>query len=380
MFPSPSSEPGRPAVTVLLPVYNGGRHLRPAIDSILAQSFTDFELLVVDDGSTDTSVSIASSTRDGRVRVVELGRNQGLSTAINRGLGEARGELVARQDADDLSCPTRLEQQVAFLEAHPRVALLGTLGRVIDEAGEFVGVVDRCLSDASIRWYHGWDNPFIHTSVMFRRRVLLDSGGQFDPDFDPFSQDYAMWSRIIRRHEVANLPARLVHYRLSPDSITGAMNVPETAAADNRRPAFVPILRRIVGDNLRAMFGAEAISDRDVITGSGFVLGLDSHQVSAFLAMFFRLLERYREQYPAQTDTAEFRRMIARQLDTVAYRVLQPSRLAAWRIYAAGIRRQPVLALHLPWPRAVALAIFGAKARGAVKRLGVFRRVFAPHL
>jgi len=115
-----------PAVTVLMGVYNGELFVRDAIDSILAQSYRDFELLVVDDGSTDTTPAILASYDDSRLRVLRNEENIGLTRSLNRGLRAARGGLIARQDADDLSLPNRLARQVTFLESHPDVVLLGT--------------------------------------------------------------------------------------------------------------------------------------------------------------------------------------------------------------------------------------------------------------
>ena len=360
-----------------MPVYNAARHLRTAIDSVLAQTFTDFELLIVDDGSTDDSRAIVASYADPRIRVIEHESNLGLSAALNRGIDEARGALVARQDADDASVPERLERQAAFMRDHPAVAIVGSLGRVIDEDGAFIGVVDRPLDTASIRWYDVWDNPFIHTAVMFRRDVVAGAG-RFEPEFDPFSQDYALWSRVLPTHAGANLAERLIHYRISDTSITGAMNLPDQAATDRRRAAFAPILRRIVARNLRATFGDSAATDENVWLASGFVLGVPSDRVPAFLRLFFSLLARYQQPLDRETRRA-MRPTIARQIDSFAYRVSATSRRTAVRIYATAVRRDPALAAALPWGRALALMIAGASGRGAVKRSAVFRR-HAPHL
>jgi glycosyltransferase involved in cell wall biosynthesis len=367
-----------PLVTVLMPVFNGARHLRSAIDSILAQTFTDFEFLIVNDGSLDESRAIAASYPDSRIRIIDHERNLGLSTALNRGLDDARGRLIARQDADDVSMPERLARQVEFLREHGAIALVGTQGRVIDEAGEFVGVVDRPLDEASIRWYGLWDNPFIHTSVMFRPEAVMKAGG-FEAEFDPFSQDYALWSRVLMANRVANLAARLIHYRISSSSITGDMNLPEFAAADRRRSEFVPILRRIIDRNLRGMFGASAIADDDVVLAAGFVTGLPPNRVPAFLRLFFSLLNRYQETLDHATRGA-MRRTVARQIDTLAYRVTGADRRTALAVYASAARHDPKLLRELPWPRVLALAACGASGRGAVKRFSLFRRFVARYL
>src|SRR5437870_2690752 len=115
-----------PAVTVLMPVYNGARFLAGAMESVLGQTFGDFELLAINDGSSDQTAEILASSRDPRVRIVENGRNLDLIASLNKGLDLARGDYVARMDQDDLALPKRLEKQVHFLSASPRTGLCGT--------------------------------------------------------------------------------------------------------------------------------------------------------------------------------------------------------------------------------------------------------------
>jgi len=361
-----------------MPVFNGARYLRLAIDSILAQTFTDFEFLIVNDGSLDESRSIAASYPDPRIRIIDHERNLGLSAALNRGLEEARGQLVARQDADDVSMPERVARQVEYLRQHDAIAIVGTQGRVMDEAGEFIGVVDRPLDEVGIRWYDLWDNPFIHTSVMVRREAVMKAGG-FEAEFDPFAQDYALWSRVLTANGAANLAARLIHYRVSSSSITGDMSLPELAGTDRRRGEFVPILRTIVARNLRGMFGASAIADHDVALAAGFVTGLPPDQVPEFLRLFFSLLDRYQATLDPAARGA-IRRTVARQIDTLAYRVAGADRRTAIAVYASAARYDPRLLRELPWPRVLALAVGGASGRGAVKRFSLFRRFVARHV
>jgi hypothetical protein len=207
-----------PSVSVLLPVYNGAAFLRGAIDSVLAQSFRDFELLVIDDGSSDGSADIALSAGDPRVRVLRNERNLGLAGTLNVGLEAARAPLVARQDADDISLPERLARQTAFADAHPEIALVGTQGWAIDAAGRKCGDLDKPREAAGIAWLMMFDNAFLHTSVLFRRDVVQALGG-YDPTF-VYCQDYELWSRLLMSHPAANLPERLVLSRLHGGSMT----------------------------------------------------------------------------------------------------------------------------------------------------------------
>jgi glycosyltransferase involved in cell wall biosynthesis len=225
----------KPRVTVVMAVYNGERYLDEALRSLFAQTFDDYELLVVDDASADLTPKILAGYEDRRLRVLRNERNLGLTASLNRALREARGMYVARQDVDDLSDGTRLERQVAFLDEHKTVVLLGTAYRRIDEDGRATG--DRPVpQDAnSIRWRLLFMNVFSHSTVMFRRSVLSEVG-LYDESFR-YAQDYELWSRIARRHPVAALPDVLVSYRETSSSMTatypGAGEEIERVAKDN---------------------------------------------------------------------------------------------------------------------------------------------------
>ena len=219
-----------PRVTVLMPVYNAGHYLREAVESILAQTFGDFEFLIINDGSTDGSRKIVTSYTDPRIRLVDNERNLGLTPTLNRGLFLAHGDLIARQDPDDMSHPRRLEQQVRFLQDHPEVALLGTQGRVIDQEGNYLGPLDRSQEHISIQWFHLFDNSFIHTAVMFRKRVIWGELGGYDEAFSS-SQDYDLFSKVLLSYCVSNLADRLVDYRVHSLSVTATMQTTGNAKA-----------------------------------------------------------------------------------------------------------------------------------------------------
>jgi hypothetical protein len=211
-----------PRVTVLLAVHNGARFVGDAVESILAQTFTDFELLVVDDASTDASGAIVASFDDPRIRIVRNDINLGLTRSLNRGLAYARGALIARQDADDLSEPERLAKQVAYLNAEGDVALVGTWYRKIDEAGKSLGNRQLPTGDARIAWALLFYCPFVHSSVTFRRPIVLDEQHGYDERF-AYAQDYELWSRLARCHRVANVPEYLVSYRVTTTSMTATI-------------------------------------------------------------------------------------------------------------------------------------------------------------
>jgi hypothetical protein len=352
-------------VSVLMPVLNGGAFLRPAIDSVLAQRGPTFELLIVDDGSTDGSLELAEGIPDARVQVIRNARRAGLAAALNVGLARARGELIARLDADDVAHPARLERQVDFLRSHPRIALVGSRARLIDESGATIGMVERCREEVSVRWYCLFDNPFIHSSVMFRRAEVFGALGGYDESLR-LCEDWALWARVLERHGACNLDEPLVDYRFSAASITGAI---ESSPSHPRRPLLEEITMRLIARHTAQALGADAVSPDEVRLMAGFLLGVDGAALGAFLRLFARLLDAFLARHPEARHSADFHRTVARQYDAVAYRVTPPRRRSALTVYAAAARRGPAVARFLPWPRALTLAILGRSGRDRLRRV-----------
>lgn len=199
-------------------VYNGGRLLDKAIASIVGQTYSSWELVVVDDGSTDSSLEVARSwaRRDPRVRVVEHHVNRGHAVALNHAFTVARGELLARMDADDVSLPRRLERQVVLLDTRPDVAVVGTGATFIDaEANELgTGHLFEEHEDIAANIYR--TTPLIHPSVMMRR-TFLESLGGYDVRLRR-AEDSDLWLRGYRRFRYHNLPEALLQYRIGDNS------------------------------------------------------------------------------------------------------------------------------------------------------------------
>jgi glycosyltransferase involved in cell wall biosynthesis len=208
---------GAPAVSVLMSVRDGAPWVRPAVLSVLAQTASDLELIVIDDGSTDATADLLAALHEPRLRV-ERQEPAGLTRSLNRALALARAPLLARLDADDLAAPDRLERQRAFLDAHPDVGLLGTGAREVDASGHEVGVVSPPAEDAQIRRALIRANPFVHSSVMMRRSVL-DRVGGYDEAL-PVAQDYDLWMRMSRITRLGNLPEPLVVRHLLPGRVS----------------------------------------------------------------------------------------------------------------------------------------------------------------
>jgi len=197
-----------PRVSVVMPVRNGERFLREALDSTLGQTLAELELIVVDDGSTDATPEILAEAADSDPRVrVQRQQAGGLTVAINAGCALARAALIARMDADDVMLPDRLERQVAYLEAHQDVALLGGGIVLVDEAGnEIDREPGRRQLDFLVR------NDLTHATVMMRADAFRSLGGyRLDQ-----SEDYDLWLRFDEQHGVAALTEHVIRYRLHP--------------------------------------------------------------------------------------------------------------------------------------------------------------------
>ena len=209
-----------PNVSVVMSVFNGERFVRQAVDSILAQTLTSFEFVVVDDGSTDTTAEILESYSDPRLRLITQERT-GLIASLNRAIDGASGEYIARMDADDISLPQRLELQLERLEGNPGVALLGTQVEEIDEAGDTIRRHHYPTDSAAVaKALLRGATAICHGAVIFRRACFERVGGYRQP-FE-HAEDYDLWLRMTESYDVENLPQVLYRKRLSLSSVSFA--------------------------------------------------------------------------------------------------------------------------------------------------------------
>ncbi len=208
-----------PAVSVLMSVYNGAPWVREGVESVLTQTAPDLELIVIDDGSTDATPELLGAIRDARLRVERQAR-AGLTRSLNHALRLSTAPLVARMDADDVALPERFARQLAFLERHPDVGLLGTGCHEISSSGEVLRTIVPPTDNPAIRRALIRRNPFVHSSVMMRREALEAAGG-YDEGL-PVAQDYDLWVRMSRVTRLANLPEPLVLRRLTPGRVSSA--------------------------------------------------------------------------------------------------------------------------------------------------------------
>ena len=211
-------QPSDPKITVLMPAYNAGKYIYAAICSVLNQDNTDFELLVINDGSTDDTEKIIRSFADNRIRLINQS-NQGIAAALNMGLLNANAGLIARFDADDICMPHRLSAQYDFLVKHPEYIIVGSCADYIDMNGDFIFTSRLAAhSNEEIQELEVNRCPFIHSSVMFRKQPIIQAGG-YNTNAYAF-EDHLLWSKVIGQGKAHNLPQALLKVRLNPGSIS----------------------------------------------------------------------------------------------------------------------------------------------------------------
>jgi len=221
-----------PKVSVAIPVYNREKYIAQAIDSILAQTFTDFELLLIDDGSADSSVAIIRSYSDPRIRLVCHATNSGVAAARNSAITHARGEYLAFLDSDDWAYPRRLAEQVAFLDRHPDYAAVGTWIEWMDTEGRPFGRTKRKpTSPEDIAALRLFQSGIENSASMARTRILREYG--YQEDYDP-SEDFDLWARVAAKYKLGTLSTVLVRRRQHPQQLTRE----KAGSAQERRAAI----------------------------------------------------------------------------------------------------------------------------------------------
>jgi glycosyltransferase involved in cell wall biosynthesis len=208
-----------PKVSVILPTYNAAMHLGKAIDSILEQTFKDFELIIINDGSSDDTMGVLAKYTDPRIVVITQ-ENLGLPKALNKGISAAKGIYLARQDADDISHPQRLQLQVHFLDQYPSYGLVGSWTQIVTPAGATSRQHTHPEKNGQLQIQLLFNNQFVHSSVMLRACCLKVAGNYSEnPEHFP-PEDYDLWLRIARHFQVANIPEILLEYLELPTSIS----------------------------------------------------------------------------------------------------------------------------------------------------------------
>ncbi len=329
-----------PLVSVVMSVYNGEAYVREALASLLAQTFTDFEVVCIDDGSADGTAAILAeiAAGDGRVRVLTQ-ENQGLIASLNRGCREARGRLIGRMDDDDVCHPERLERQVAFLDVHPEVGILGTVTAYIDADGEPTGGRwPRWAPPGVNGWHLLFKTVLCHPTVLMRREVLA----QLDTGDGPYlggalhAEDYELWTRALFTTRVANLPEALLTRRKWEGAI-GAQHAArqEQTVIEAMQAAHARLLGRTVPSDTVAL-----VRDRTV---AGLETPADTPEaLEAAARHVLELYDAYTDRFPLDATAAEaVRRDAADRMVALAKRARPQSAAAYLSIMNLLLRVEP---------------------------------------
>lgn len=241
-----------PKISVIMPVYNGIPFLSEAIESILKQTYKDFELIIIDDHSVDDSVRIIQNYAklDTRIHLIKNDQNIGVTRSLNKAIRMAQGEFIARMDADDVSLPERFIKQVEFLETHAHIGIVGANCQLINEVGKTDIIFNYPNTDLEIHWRLLLNNAFCHPCVMFRSSILQN--GAYKEEIK-YSQDYELWSRLLQNTQGANLNSILLLYRRMDKNIS--------TIHYQEQQKFANFISRT---NINNYFGGELFSDDEV--------------------------------------------------------------------------------------------------------------------
>jgi len=199
-------------VSVVMSVYNCANYLVEAIESILAQDYDNFEFIIVDDGSTDGSKNILSNYSNNSRILLKHQENKGLTPSLNLAIAEARGEYIARMDADDVSLPQRLGKEVRFLDLHREISLVSCWAKVINEKGSEIGAHHPATTHEAIKKKSFFSGQLCHPAVVFRKEIFKKLGG-YNEKYK-YAQDYELWLRFFKHgYKAANIPEYLLMWR-----------------------------------------------------------------------------------------------------------------------------------------------------------------------
>ena len=368
-----------PHVTVLMAVYNNERFLREAVDSILSQTFTDFEFLIINDGSTDRSREIILTYNDPRIRLVDNAENIGLTKSLNKGLALARGELIARLDADDISHYSRLEKQVRFMSDNTDIALVGTQARIIDIDGKVLRAIAdiRMQSAIAINWGLIFGNPFIHSSVLIRRRVIWELLGGYDETYR-YNQDFELWSRLLADFRATNIPEPLIDYRSHSESIAGTRSAAVLASRQQNLLKNKAVQRK----NVSRLLGSETLAEQWPQVWSSITANwLDNNPVDQdrVLDYIHQIFHAFVKLNPGAQYCLEIRRHLSATLLYVACYLIRKNRLLALKCFTSALYSYPGIALQ-DFARFVILFLVGEAGINGLRHTLVHVRSARAHI
>lgn len=333
-----------PEVSVVMAVYNGQPYLEPSIRSILDQTLEDFEFIVINDGSEDRSGEVLEqfAAKDDRVRLIHQ-ENRGHVRSLNRGLGLAQGQYIARMDADDISHLKRLERQVNFLDANPEIGIVGTQVEVINEQGKKIEHWTPPTEPSLVAWRLLFNACFTHPSIMTRRSLLEELGG-----YAPWAEsagDHELWTRAVRLSELTTIPCTLLKFRRTENSITAT-----------KRAEQMQVNCRAAANLHRVLLGASA--EEDIahflvwLYQFGFERAVEETGVDDFESVYEylgRLYRVHRERFGSQEANIQVRREVLPQLDLMAAKIAEEKGWSTGVWYKVRARLMPPTQEVFPW-------------------------------
>jgi glycosyltransferase involved in cell wall biosynthesis len=350
-------------ITILMPVYNVERYVPGAVESMLRQTWQDFELLIVNDGSTDGTRAMLSQFHDPRIRMIDQPHG-GLASALRAGIDQARGRYVARMDADDEALPHRLAVQKACLDRSPQVVLVHSLAQPIDVAGRPVPrVLGEPRPSLMTKWLLLWRNPILHPTVMLRRSTLRDHGLNYQLELFR-ADEFDLWNRLAPHGDFEAIPEVLHRYRLHPESMTRRNPV------DLHLAAFTRVIRENF-ERLGMPLGPAA-EELAIISGGTAIDPITyryPHLEGSLHGLMEALSQRFCAAFGVVAD--ELAAVQAEQLLRWARYMLGTSRGYAAELLRRGVRRHRA-AVRTPffWAVATSLAVPAPLRRFARRRSG----------
>ena len=273
-----------PKISVILPIYNAQAFIADAVKSVLTQSVQDFELILIDDASSDRTPGILDGMTDSRIHIVRHDENRGLVASLNEGLRLSSGKYIARMDHDDIALPDRFARQLAFLEQHSSIGVVGTGYRLIDGVGALGPSYRPPVTHEEISWAMSFLCPLAHPTVMAHRDLLLANGGYNESA--AYAEDYDLWERLSRQVNFANLPEPLLLLRKHANNMTNVWLEKNIAVATG------VALRRI-----GFLLGEEV--DRDVVHCLYTQGHVQQERIGQSLELIMRLMQACSTRYPS---------------------------------------------------------------------------------
>ena len=326
-----------PEISVIMPVYNGEIFIRDAIESILNQTYRNFEFIIINDGSFDKTQEIIESYPDSRIICLENKKNIGVANSRNRGLSIARGSYIAIMDADDISIPDRFSKQLVFLKGHPEVGVCGGGMKVIDRDGRKIKTRTPPTLHQVIHWALMFNCCIAQPTVMCKKAIIQDIGG-YNSEFIP-ADDYDLWTRIIGHHKIANLSEFLLEYRMHGKNIS---KIYHEEIVSNSFKCSTQLIRATLGNQ----FNTELQS---FFKKWSYGQQMSVEEIVRMEKFIERLSTVYQEIFPLNTkEKKELFHYQGFLLLDLAFHIKNVSRLKAFEYVLKAIRLDPSLLVQFP--------------------------------